>query len=47
MPLKEVFCPVCYGKETIYDGHNPQGTQRIQCRACKGSGYPNSSYIGK
>ena len=30
-----LFCPVCYGKETIYYGHNPQGTQRIQCRACK------------
>ncbi|MBA7847794.1 cytoplasmic protein [Klebsiella sp. RHBSTW-00484] len=30
-----LFCPVCYGKETICYGHNPQGTQRIQCRACK------------
>ena len=30
-----LFCPVCYCKETICYGHNPQGTQRIQCRACK------------
>lgn len=29
------FCPLCYGKETIYYGYNPKGTQRVQCRACK------------
>lgn len=29
------FCPVCYRKETICYGYNPQGTQRVQCRACK------------
>lgn len=29
------FCPVCYGTETICYGHNPQGSQRIQCRKCK------------
>lgn len=29
------FCPVCYGKETICYGRNPQGSQRIQCRNCK------------
>ncbi|MEO3992439.1 cytoplasmic protein [Pseudocitrobacter cyperus] len=29
------FCPSCYCKETIFYGHNPQGTQRIQCRSCK------------
>ncbi|HCN4609340.1 TPA: cytoplasmic protein [Escherichia coli] len=29
------FCPVCYGTETICYGHNPQGSQRIQCRNCK------------
>lgn len=30
-----LFCPVCYGQETIYYGYNPQRTQRVQCRACK------------
>ncbi|MBV8044620.1 cytoplasmic protein [Pluralibacter sp.] len=29
------FCPECYRKEIICYGHNPQGTQRVQCRACK------------
>ena len=29
------FCPVCYSTETICYGHNPQGSQRIQCRNCK------------
>ncbi|HFT1207867.1 TPA: cytoplasmic protein [Escherichia coli] len=29
------FFPVCYGTETICYGHNPQGSQRIQCRNCK------------
>ena len=29
------FCPVCYGTDTICYGHNPQGSQRIQCRNCK------------
>ncbi|EFD8938490.1 TPA: cytoplasmic protein [Escherichia coli] len=29
------FCPVCYGTDTICYGHNPQGSQRIQCRGCK------------
>lgn len=29
------FCPVCYGTKTICYGHNPQGSQRIQCRNCK------------
>ncbi|TLJ12826.1 cytoplasmic protein [Escherichia sp. E3659] len=30
-----LFCPVCYCKEIICYGHNPQGTQRVQCRVCK------------
>ncbi|ENL7329999.1 cytoplasmic protein [Escherichia albertii] len=30
-----LFCPVCYSKEIICYGHNPQGTQRVQCRVCK------------
>lgn len=29
------FCPLCYCRETIFYGHNPKGTQRVQCRACK------------
>ncbi|EMK7439828.1 cytoplasmic protein, partial [Escherichia coli] len=29
------FCPVCYGTDMICYGHNPQGSQRIQCRNCK------------
>ncbi|MCV5900920.1 cytoplasmic protein, partial [Escherichia coli] len=29
------FCPSCYCKEKIFYGHNPQGTQRVQCRSCK------------
>lgn len=29
------FCPVCYRKEKICYGHNPRGSQRVQCRACK------------
>nr|WP_318384514.1 cytoplasmic protein [uncultured Enterobacter sp.] len=30
-----LFCPDCYQRETIRYGHNPLGTQRIQCRGCK------------
>ena len=26
---------LCYSKEIICYGHNPQGTQRVQCRVCK------------
>lgn len=29
------FCPRCYQRETIRYGHNPQGSQRVQCRGCK------------
>lgn len=29
------FCPICFCNKTICYGYNPQGTQRIQCRACK------------
>ncbi|HAT3900323.1 TPA: cytoplasmic protein, partial [Citrobacter freundii] len=29
------FCPRCFQRETILYGHNPQGSQRIQCRSCK------------
>ena len=29
------FCPECYRKEIICYGHNPQGTQRVQCRVCR------------
>ncbi|TKV09241.1 cytoplasmic protein [Citrobacter sp. wls619] len=29
------FCPVCYDKDIIRYGYNPQGTQRVQCRTCK------------
>lgn len=29
------FCPRCYQRETIRYGHNPQGSQRLQCRSCK------------
>lgn len=29
------FCPVCFHHKIICYGYNPQGTQRIQCRACK------------
>lgn len=30
-----LFCPDCYQRETIRYGRNPQGSQRVQCRACK------------
>jgi hypothetical protein len=29
------FCPRCYQREIILYGHNPQGSQRVQCRSCK------------
>ena len=29
------FCPCCYQREIIRYGHNPQGSQRVQCRNCK------------
>ena len=29
------FCPRCFQRETILYGHNPQGSQRVQCRSCK------------
>ncbi|RNL66934.1 cytoplasmic protein [Citrobacter sp. MH181794] len=29
------FCPHCYQRKTIRYGHNPQGSQRVQCRNCK------------
>lgn len=28
------FCPACYQRDIIRYGHNPQGTQRFQCRHC-------------
>lgn len=30
-----LFCPACYHKTSIRYGHNPPGTQRLQCRSCK------------
>lgn len=36
------FCPVCYQRDIIRYGRNPQGTQRLQCRHCKRSGRQNS-----
>ncbi|SLK18437.1 hypothetical protein SAMN03159434_11564 [Enterobacter sp. NFR05] len=30
-----LFCPACYQKTSIRYGHNPLGTQRLQCRRCK------------
>ena len=30
-----LFCPNCYHRDTIRYGHNPQGSQRVQCRSCK------------
>lgn len=29
------FCPGCYQRDPIRYGRNPQGSQRVQCRACK------------
>lgn len=29
------FCPDCWQQGTIRYGHNPQGTQRVQCRHCQ------------
>lgn len=29
------FCPSCYQRDPIRYGRNPQGSQRVQCRACK------------
>lgn len=29
------FCPSCYQRNPIRYGRNPQGSQRVQCRACK------------
>ncbi|AKE60989.1 cytoplasmic protein [Citrobacter farmeri] len=29
------FCPACYQQEIIRYGHNPGGTQRVQCLRCK------------
>lgn len=29
------FCPRCYQTTIIHYGHNPKGTQRIQCQHCK------------
>jgi len=29
------FCPRCYQTNIIHYGHNPSGTQRIQCQHCK------------
>ncbi|WP_312415429.1 cytoplasmic protein [Pseudescherichia sp.] len=29
------FCPRCYQTAIIHYGHNPKGTQRIQCQHCK------------
>lgn len=29
------FCPCCYQRETILYGHNPLGSQRVQCQGCK------------
>ncbi|POP43895.1 cytoplasmic protein [Superficieibacter electus] len=29
------FCPRCYQRETIRYGHNPRGSQRVQCQGCK------------
>jgi len=30
-----LFCPHCYQREPIRYGHNPRGSQRVQCRSCK------------
>lgn len=30
-----LFCPNCYQRAPIRYGHNPQGTQRVQCRSCR------------
>ncbi|MBJ8402264.1 MULTISPECIES: cytoplasmic protein [Citrobacter] len=37
------FCPRCYLRETILYGHNPQGSQRVQCRSCKKVWTPKQS----
>ncbi|MBA7803520.1 cytoplasmic protein [Citrobacter freundii] len=29
------FCPSCHQRDPIRYGRNPQGSQRVQCRACK------------
>lgn len=29
------FCPECYCSKTLCYGHNPRGTQRVQCRVCR------------
>lgn len=29
------FCPNCFQSEVIRYGHNPKGTQRLQCQSCK------------
>ena len=29
------FCPACYQAEVIRYGHNPGGSQRLQCQRCK------------
>lgn len=39
------FCPVCYQKEIIRYGHNPRGTQRVQCRGCKKVWTPGQSWL--
>ncbi|HBZ1960634.1 TPA: cytoplasmic protein, partial [Klebsiella pneumoniae] len=39
------FCPVCYQRDTIRYGRNPQGTQRLQCRHCKKVWTPKFPHI--
>ena len=41
------FCPECYRKETICYGHNPGGTQRVQCRVCRKVWTPKQQKQGK
>lgn len=39
------FCPVCYQRDIIRYGRNPQGTQRLQCRHCKKVWTPKFPHI--
>lgn len=39
------FCPVCYQRDIILYGHNPQGTQRLQCRHCKKVWTPKHQHL--
>ncbi|VEB03207.1 Uncharacterised protein [Klebsiella pneumoniae] len=39
------LCPVCYQRDIIRYGRNPQGTQRLQCRHCKKVWTPKFPHI--